>query len=174
MMSILGTFFSLYIVSAYKVSADENYIDDKDLTIAGSIGAICNGSSRLVWATLVDKYRFKTVYAFIMSAQLVIASTFYFTREHPGFYIVWVCCSYMFVGGHFSCYPLMIAKIFGLTNGGQITSIAFLMLPVSSLSSFALVFFESKPTMIYIVGAALTLLNLVILYNFDDSPMKRE
>ena len=66
-MSILGTFFSLYIASAYKVSADDNFISNRDLTIAGSIGAVCNGSSRLIWASLVDKYRFKTVYGFIMT-----------------------------------------------------------------------------------------------------------
>ena len=80
-MLTLGTFFILYIASAFKVSADEDHIDDKSLTIAGSFGAICNGSSRLVWATLMDKYRFKTVYGLMMSSQFVIASTFYFTRQ---------------------------------------------------------------------------------------------
>jgi hypothetical protein len=68
----------------------------------------------------------------------------------------------------------MIANIFGITNGGFITSVTFMMLPLSSISSFALVFFEIEPTIIYIVGAALTLLNLIILYNFDDSKMVRE
>ena len=68
----------------------------------------------------------------------------------------------------------MIAYIFGITNGGFITSVTFMMLPLSSISSFALVFFEIEPAIIYIVGAALTFLNLIILYNFDDTKMVRE
>ena len=68
----------------------------------------------------------------------------------------------------------MIANIFGITNGGIITSLTFMILPVSSISSFALVVFEVEPTIIYIVGAAVTFLNLVMLYYFNDSKMVRE
>ena len=53
-------------------------------------------------------------------------------------------------------------------------SVTFMMLPLSSISSLALVFFEIEPTIIYIVGAAVTFLNLIMLYNFNDSKMVRE
>jgi hypothetical protein len=65
-MFMFGTFYGLYIASAYKVSADMDAISDEALTIAGSFGAICNGGSRILWASLLDKYSFKTVYGLIM------------------------------------------------------------------------------------------------------------
>lgn len=59
-MFLFGTFNGLYVASAYKVSND--YLEDGPLTIAGAIGAVCNGGSRLMWGTLQDKYGFKTIY----------------------------------------------------------------------------------------------------------------
>lgn len=79
-MFFFGTFYGLYIASTYKTSADTSVIPDSALTIAGSLGAVCNGGSRLLWASLLDKYRFKTVYAIIMCIQLVISATINFTR----------------------------------------------------------------------------------------------
>jgi hypothetical protein len=58
-MFIFGTFYGLYVAGSYKFSADEKYIDDEVLTIAGALGAVCNGGSRLLWASLLDKYTFK-------------------------------------------------------------------------------------------------------------------
>jgi hypothetical protein len=88
-------------------------------------------------------------------------------------YIIWVCISYLCEGGQFSCFPVVMANIFGLTNGGIITTLAFIAVPVSSISSFLLVYFDFEPTNIYIVGAVLTFINLCILIVFDESEMKR-
>jgi len=59
-----GVFFGVYVASVFK-SVALGYIGDKTLTIAGSMGAFINGSSRLLWATLQDKYGFKSIYIFI-------------------------------------------------------------------------------------------------------------
>ena len=171
-MFAFGTFYGLYMASSYKI-VGEDFIDDKHLTIAGSLGAVCNGGSRLMWASLLDKYRFNHVYGVIMVIQLAISSTIYFTRKSPSLYIIWVCISYLCEGGQFSCFPVVIANIFGLTNGGVVTTLAFWAVPTSSLSSFALVFFKAPPLYIYIVGAVLTFFNMVILFKFDDSEMQR-
>ena len=69
---------------------------------------------------------------------------------------------------------MVITKVFGITNGGFVTTLAFLALPISSISSFILVYFDVFPTDIYIVGAVLTFLNLCILYTFDDSEWLRK
>ena len=47
----LGMFYGLYIASVYKTTA-QNSLSDLTLTIAGAIGSVCNGSSRIAWATL--------------------------------------------------------------------------------------------------------------------------
>lgn len=109
-----------------------------------------------------------------MLIQLTVSATIYFTRQSPNLYIISVCVSYLCEGGQFSCFPVVIANIFGITNGGIITTFAFLAVPISSLSSFALVALEVETTYIYYVGTALTFFNLVILYSFDDSEWLRD
>ena len=73
---LFGSFYGLYIASAYKVSNESN-LPDKTLTIAGSIGAVCNGGSRIMWASLLDKFGFRKVFSVIMLIQLVISSTIF-------------------------------------------------------------------------------------------------
>ena len=45
-----GVFYGVYMASVYKTLALN--IDDHALTVAGSIGAVCNGGSRIFWASL--------------------------------------------------------------------------------------------------------------------------
>jgi len=60
-----GVFFGVYVASVYKTVA-LGLIDDRTLTIAGSFGSFINGSSRILWASLMDKYGFKRVYLCIL------------------------------------------------------------------------------------------------------------
>ena len=67
-----GMFFGLYMASVYKsVAQHENKISDKALTTAGAIGSVCNGSSRILWASLQDKIGFKKVYTGMLVVQLI-------------------------------------------------------------------------------------------------------
>jgi len=50
-MFFFGLFFGLFIASVYKTTAQE-FLTDRNLTVAGAIGSICNGCSRIIWATL--------------------------------------------------------------------------------------------------------------------------
>jgi hypothetical protein len=61
----LGCFFGVYVASVYK-SAAGDVISDKQLTLAGAIGSIMNGSSRIMWASLQDKYGFKVIYMILL------------------------------------------------------------------------------------------------------------
>ncbi len=47
----VGIFYDLYMASVYKTIA-EDHIHDHTLTLAGSFGSICNGCSRIGWASL--------------------------------------------------------------------------------------------------------------------------
>jgi hypothetical protein len=58
-MFYMGTFIGLYVASTYKVISS---LDDSTLTITGALGSIFNGSSRIFWSTLQDKFGFKKVY----------------------------------------------------------------------------------------------------------------
>ena len=51
LMMFNGIFFGAYIASVYK-SIDLDKLSDSTLTTAGAIGSICNGGSRVFWATI--------------------------------------------------------------------------------------------------------------------------
>lgn len=53
------------MASVYKEVA-LNILSDDTLTIAGAIGSVCNGSSRIIWATLQDKYGFRKMYFILL------------------------------------------------------------------------------------------------------------
>jgi hypothetical protein len=50
-MLMNGVFFGVFTANVYKTVA-LNYLSDDVLTTAGGIGSICNGGSRIIWATL--------------------------------------------------------------------------------------------------------------------------
>ena len=74
-----GIFFGMYVASVYKGVA-LGYLDDSTLTLAGSLGAIANGSSRFLWATLMDYIGFKKVYACVLIIQLTATIFLYQNR----------------------------------------------------------------------------------------------
>lgn len=53
------------MASVYKVVAQDT-LSDRTLTIAGAIGSVCNGGSRIFWATLQDTYGFKKIYYYML------------------------------------------------------------------------------------------------------------
>ena len=139
-MLVFGMFYSLYIASAYKFLAQDG-LDDFVLTIAGAIGSICNGGSRFVWATLQDKLGFRPVYAIIMCLQLFTCCAIHFSLTSPTFYTTLVATSFLCEGGHFSMFPTVSARVFGIKSGGQIFTIIFFAVPIASTASFLLVNF---------------------------------
>ena len=64
-MFYAGVFYGVYIAAVYKTIATG--IKDSKLTLAGALGAVCNGCSRIFWATLQDKIGFKAVYLILLS-----------------------------------------------------------------------------------------------------------
>jgi hypothetical protein len=52
-MLFCSTFYGMYMAAAYKnFGSVVGGIEDKTLTLAGSFGAVCNGLSRIFWASL--------------------------------------------------------------------------------------------------------------------------
>ena len=45
--------------SNFKPYGTQNHIDDKFLTMVGSVGSLFNGFSRIGWGTAFDKFTFK-------------------------------------------------------------------------------------------------------------------
>ena len=108
-----GLFFCVYNSSVYKNNAS-GLISDHLLSVAGALGAMCNGLSSFGWGTVIDKLGFKRIYAIIMLIEICVAFSIYFSRSHQYLYILLVCCSFLCQGGHFSCFPSISVKVFGI------------------------------------------------------------
>ena len=66
LMVICSSCYGLFIASTFKSYGSLFITSDTFLSIVGSIGAVCNGLGRPLWATLLDYLGFKKVY-FIMT-----------------------------------------------------------------------------------------------------------
>lgn len=170
-MFMIGLFYPIYIASVYKPIAQDE-LKDSVLTIAGAIGSVCNGTSRVFWASLMDRFSFRSVYACLLLLELAVSLSIYYVRDQPVLYPIWVGLSYWCEGGHFSMFATAGVQIFGIKNGGTIFSVIFLATPVTSTLSFILIK-ENLPTQTILwVGSAMTAFNLVLLYFFNDKPFK--
>ena len=107
-----GMFFGLYMASVYKKVASGRVLSDKQLTLAGAIGSVCNGSSRIIWATLQDKYGFKKIYSYLLIVQLITSLSIASCIDSPPLYTLMVGLAFTCEGGHFSTFPAACAKIF--------------------------------------------------------------
>jgi nitrate/nitrite transporter NarK len=126
------------VASVYK-TFDQDNLSDKVLTIAGAMGSVCNGCSRILWAAFQDKYGFKKVYVVLLILQLALSLTIFQVKENEYLYVIWISLSFLCEGGHFSMFPPVVCKIFGIENGGLIAAFVMFAIPVASLSSFAIV-----------------------------------
>jgi len=53
-----------------------------------------------------------------MTIQLIVSLSIYSVREHEALYVIWVSLSFLCEGGHFSMFPTVTAKMFGIQYGG--------------------------------------------------------
>lgn len=58
----------------------------------------------------------------------------YYTRYNTPLYCLFVCLAFLCEGGHFSTFPAVGVKTFGIMEGGKIFTICFFAVPLSSLT----------------------------------------
>lgn len=77
-MLIGSAFYGLYLTAAYKILGIEYHIDDLTLTLAGSLGSVTNGISKILTGILADKFGFKPLYYIILGLQIALSLSIYF------------------------------------------------------------------------------------------------
>ena len=104
------------------------------MTVAGSIGALVNGISRLVIGNFQDKVGFSFIYKIILVFELIVCAFITTIVQTNGWlYTIWVCFGYLCLGAHFIMIPLAMTSIFGLKSGGQLASMTYLSRGLSAL-----------------------------------------
>ena len=71
-------------------------------------------------------------------------------------------------------FPTAAVNLFGIVNGGFVYSLMYIVIPISALLSFAIVQLGLDYPVVFYIGAALTLINFVLLYFLDETPMEEQ
>mmetsp|Transcript_19470 Transcript_19470/g.24028 ORF Transcript_19470/g.24028 Transcript_19470/m.24028 type:complete len:237 (-) Transcript_19470:72-782(-) len=119
-----GCYGSTLVTYAFKPfgesSSSHSPIDDGLLTWAASIGAIVNGSMRVVFGKLIDKLSFRLLMSIVLTIELAMCLVFYFAANSPWFFFVLILLNYAILGGFFTILPVSVTRIYGLELGPQV------------------------------------------------------
>ena len=66
LISVTHLFYGYYMSNSFKQFGFTGGLDDKTLSLIGSFAALFAGCLKIFWATLLDFYPFKKVYAVIL------------------------------------------------------------------------------------------------------------
>ena len=176
LMLFLGIFYPLYMTSTFKKLALD-YLSDRTLMLAGAFGSVGNGFSRVILASLQDKYGFRKVYFCVMVTELLLASTIWSVKKNEYLYPAWIVITFICQGSHFACFPAVTSKIFGIEYGGQIYTIIFILNPISTLASYLLIHFGgeklAKSPVLFYISCVFVVINIGLLYLLDEQPIRK-
>ena len=178
-MMICSCSFPLYIASNFKSYEQKDLNDDQFITIVGSVGAVFNGVSRGFWSSLMDLVGFKIVYITLLILEIAIAFTFALVHKVKALFFVWVCCSFTCLGGHFSIFPTLSAKIYGPAAGGKVYTVLFTAFAMGTIINFILTKQSGKGSIdyevLFYILASMAILSLIsaIFLNVNKKVIKK-
>ena len=110
----------LYMSGHYKtIGLELGKIDDYTLTVIGSIGSLANGGSRVIMGPLQDKVGFSRVYLVVLITELLVCSlSTTVVTVNSTLYFMFVFAAFGCLGSHFTMFPGIMLKVFGLKSGG--------------------------------------------------------
>jgi MFS family permease len=170
-MVYLSVSYGQFLGSTFKTYGEEEITDDSFITAVGSIAAIANGISRGIWATLQDKYGFKTIFFIILVVEICLSYTLSFIRYWKILYLIWITLSLFWMGGHFSITPTVYAKIYGLKTGGKVYSFMFstyLLSNTTGLVLAKLMLPNYGYNAIFLVLSIMITVSFVLLFYFKE------
>ena len=159
-------FYYYYVLAVFK---NISTVSDQKLTYVASLGGIFDGCSRIIWATIMDKFGFRNTYLAVLIIQLLSVIFIHSSRNDLVPYSICVLAAYMTNGATFATFPPAGARVFGSTNGGLIFTVIMYFVPASS---FTAVFFDKtlglSEKQIFDTALILTIIAIILHLFFDD------
>ena len=115
----------LFLAANFKNLGILRISDDNFLNFVGSVGAISNGSGRIIWGIIMDKWEFKKTYVFILIIQIFESFSLIFIMQYQFLYMIWVGIAFFCLGGHMVIFPAFCIKHFGTKIGPKIYGLIF-------------------------------------------------
>ena len=117
LIAITHLFYGYYMSNSFKQYGFSAGLDDRTLTTIGSAGALFNGCFKIVWATLLDYFEFKKIYAIILVIQISMLIWVHWSVNNAFTYAITICLSFMCDGSMTSMLPVVTLSVFKLTRG---------------------------------------------------------
>jgi hypothetical protein len=109
---------------------------------------------------------------YILVIQIAVSSTIYFISYNKFLYIIWVCLSYICLGGHFSVFPTACVNIFGIKIGPKIFTFLFTAIGSTGIMGFLIGKYLLSILgygMFFTIASTLSLFSLALLiFSFDE------
>jgi len=102
-----------YIISNYKIVGKDYIPDDQFLALVGSVSALVDGSSRLLWGSFMDNFSFKTIYGVDLAVQALALFAVYYLIEIRVLYMVCIAAILGCKGGQFVLFTTVCSKVYG-------------------------------------------------------------
>lgn len=167
LLSVSGTF---YVASSYKSFGYRH--SDLFLTIVGGSGMTINGISRFGWGIMMDHVSFKMLFGLTIIVEVAMISTFSLIETSGAMFTIWFLVILACEGAHFSIFPTICSKMFGIDNGPKVYGLIALALNLGSLLQYILALFLQST--IHFAGlfytySVLAIMALLILLTFNQS-----
>lgn len=175
-MNFLSVFYGYFIVNSYKVFALDKITNENFLNTIGAVSSAC-ASLRFIFGFMMEKWSFKTCYTVLLITEITVTGTIYFAVNNGYWYMLWMCLSIWLEGGHFTLFPTVCGKLFGI-HGPSVYAIGFVTFGFSSLSGILM----EKVILgyvgylgVFLICLAMQVVALIMCWTmFDEVPMKAD
>lgn len=132
-----------------------------------------NGSCRLLWGYLMDKFGFKPLMFVIAFIEITIAASFYFAVEISIIYAISVLLIALCIGGHFTILAPLFNKVYGVDIGPQTYGICGFFIGLSNLTGTLLCAFFLKEKnhflTVFLIAGSFVIIKIICLICFDEN-----
>ena len=161
------------VSNSYRDFGNKNSVPQNYLFIIGILFGLINGSSRMLWGYLMDKFGFKPLMSVIAFIEIIIAASFYFIVKINILYLICVLLIAFCIGGHFSILAPLFNKVYGVSIGPQIYGICGLFIGLANMTGPLLcAFFLKEKTdflVAFLIAGSLVIIKIICLFFFDEN-----
>lgn len=139
LLAFLFTAYGTMIVSQYKNYGEYQGYSDTFLSTVGTVGSIMNGSSRIFWGAIFEKFTFMQLLTVNVVMQMIVSFTFRWVASSPVMFFIYIQLGYFLYGAWLAMCPAIIARIYGKKIGSTIYCFTFFGFVAASFLQFFLV-----------------------------------
>ena len=126
-------FQGYYLSNSFKQIGFQHNLSDSTLTYIGSFGALFNGCCKILFAAMLDCFKFKHIYVVILMMVCTALVGMHFATDPISFgTCVFVC--FMCDGSMTSMLPVVTLEVFGLKRCNQVYGFMFSVFGVAAMS----------------------------------------